>query len=388
MEKKIPVLALLCLLSLPACQHSGQAQKPKNIIFMIVDGMGPEQVKAGRVFLGNQKLSFEQFPYQSTVTTHNIDGGITDSAAAATAMATGQKVKNRVISPGKTLLEYFKDQGKSTGIITNTLLTDATPAAFGAHAQFRSDTKDILRSYLEQSQPNLIAGADEPDYLEQVKASKVGYQIISSNTDLEKLRADIKAGQKVDHVYAGFGMHALLPGEFDRKTAMPLAMTSEAFFLGQDIPQISQTTEAALDILSQNENGFFLMVESGLVDWIGHKNTEINNSINALSHEMAETNRVVERIRTWAKSHPDTLVIVTADHETGGLKIDDQKTTCLGQIGCVAHADWTSSLYLDYVEKFSQHTGVNVGVYATGPGSEAFGTPMDNTEFIAKILGK
>jgi alkaline phosphatase len=355
---------------------------------MIVDGMGPEQVKAGRVFLGNQKLSFEQFPYHSIVTTHNIDGEVTDSAAAATAMATGQKVKNRTISPGKTLLEYFKDQGKSTGIVTNTLLTDATPAAFAAHAKFRSDTKDILKSYLEISQPNFIAGADEPDYLAQVKASQVGYHTVGSYSELEKLRENIKAGQKVDHIYAGFGMHALIPGEFDRETAMPLAMTDKSFFLKQDIPQISQTTEMALDILSQNKNGFFLMVESGLVDWIGHKNTEINNPIHALSHEMAETDRVAQKIRDWAASHPDTLVIVTADHETGGLKIDDQKTPCLGQTGCLAHAEWTSGFYPTYVEKFSEHTGVPVGVYAIGPGAEAFGKPMDNTEFLAKILGK
>lgn len=389
MEKKIPVLALCCLLlATLACQHSSIAQKPKNIVFVIVDGMGPEQVKAGRIFAGNKRLSFEKFPYQSTVTTHNIDGQVTDSAAAATAMATGQKVKNRVVSPGKTLLEYFKDQGKSTGIVTNTLLTDATPAGFAAHAQFRSDTRDILKSYLEQTQPNLIAGADEPEYLKQVKASTANYKIVQSNTELKQLQSDIKSGQKADHVYAGFGMHALIPGEFDRKTAMPLAITSEAFFLGQDIPEISETATAALDILSQNNKGFFLMVESGLVDWIGHKNKEMSKPIEALSYEMAETNRVVQNISTWAKSHPDTLVIVTADHETGGLLIDEKKTLCLGQEGCFANGKWTSGFYPASGEKFSMHTGVKVGVYAMGPGAEAFSKPMDNTEFLQKILGQ
>ncbi|MEI6805221.1 MAG: alkaline phosphatase [Myxococcaceae bacterium] len=389
MEKKIPILGLICLLlSSSGCQHSSIAQKPKNIVFVIVDGMGPEQVKAGRIFAGNKRLSFESFPHQSTVTTHNIDGEVTDSAAAATAMATGQKVKNRVVSPGKTLLEYFKEQGKSTGIVTNTLLTDATPAGFAAHAQFRSDTRDILKSYLDNSQPNLIAGADEPEYLEQVKASNAHYKIIQSSTELKQLQQDLRSGQKIDHVYAGFGMHALIPGEFDRKTAMPLAITSDAFFLSQDIPKISETATAALDILSQNNKGFFLMVESGLVDWIGHKNTEMSKPMEALSHEMSETNQVVQKISTWAKSHPDTLVIVTADHETGGLQIDESKTVCLGQEGCVANGKWTSGFYPIYTEKFSMHTGVKVGVYAMGPGSEAFSMPMDNTEFLRKILGQ
>lgn len=388
MEKKIAVFALLCLcLVFSDCEHANLAQRPKNIVFVIVDGMGPEQVKVGRMFLG-KPLSFEQFPYQSTVSTHNIDGEVTDSAAAATAMATGRKVKNRVISPGKTLLEYFKDQGKSTGIVTNTLLTDATPAAFAAHAKTRGDTKDILKSYLEQSQPNLIAGADEPAYLEQVKNSNANYQVIESYSALEKLRSDIKSGQKVDHVYAGFGLHALIPGQFDRKTGLPLAMMGESFFLSKDIPRISQTAEAALDILSQNEKGFFLMVESGLVDWIGHKNTEIINPIQALAEEMVETDNMVQKIGQWAESHPDTLVVVTADHETGGLQIDESKTTCMGRPGCLASTQWTSDLYPEYTEKFSKHTGVNVGVYAMGPGSKEFDGPMDNTEFLGKILGK
>ena len=387
MEKKIPLFGLLCLLfTASACLHT---PKPKNIVFVIVDGMGPEQVKAGRIFSGNQPLSFENFPHQSTVTTHNIDGGVTDSAAAATAMATGQKVKNRTISPGKTLLEYFKDQGKSTGIVTNALLTDATPACFAAHAQFRSDTTDILKSYLENSQPNLIAGADEPGYLKQVKTSLANYQVVQSVTELEKLKNQIKSGQKVDHVYAGFGMHPLIPGYHNRETALPLEITDPSFFNQKNIPHISQLAESSLEILSQNPKGFFVMIESGLVDWIGHKNTELEHPTQVLATEMAETNRLVQKVVNWAQSHPDTLVIVTADHETGGLKIDLENTHCLGQAGCIANASWTSGFYPDSVatDKFSMHTSVPVGVYAMGPGSEAFNKPMDNTEFLGKILG-
>lgn len=395
MEKKIPLLTLFSLLLIgSACQHTHLAQKPKNVVFVIVDGMGPEQVKAGRIFLGNQPLSFERFPYQSTVTTHNIDKTVTDSAAAATAMATGQKVKNRTISPAKTILEYFKEQGKSTGIVTNALLTDATPAGFAAHAQFRSDTNDILRSYLEKTQPNLIAGADEPGYLKQVKASPAGYRIIQSNTQLENLKTQIKAGQKFDHVYAGFGMYPLIAGHFDRETALPLEITDPSYFAQKDIPHISQLAESSLEILNQNPKGFFVMIESGLVDWVGHKNTEFGdgiqhpNAMQTLAYEMAETNRLVQKVTQWAKSHPDTLVIVTADHETGGLQIDESKTACLGKTGCLANAKWTSGFYPESIEKYSLHTGVPVGVYATGPGSEAFAKPMDNTEFMNKILGE
>ncbi|MBL4817741.1 MAG: alkaline phosphatase, partial [Deltaproteobacteria bacterium] len=135
MSQRFLLLALLFSLSCTHARVSQGSKTPKNVIIMIVDGMGPEQVKAGRIFFGNEKLAFEKFPYQSTVSTHNIDHKVTDSAAAATAIATGQKVKNRVISPGKTPLEHFKESGKSTGIITNMLLSDATPAAFAAHAK-------------------------------------------------------------------------------------------------------------------------------------------------------------------------------------------------------------------------------------------------------------
>lgn len=352
--------------------------------------MGPEQVKAGRIFSGNKALSFEQFPHHGTVTTHNIDGEVTDSAAAATAMATGQKVKNRTISPGKTILEYFKEQGKSTGIVTNALLTDATPACFAAHAQFRSNTQDILKSYLEKTQPNLIAGADEPYYVEQVKKNSDKYKIVQSNAELETLKVQVNAGQRFDHIYAGFGMHPLLQGHHDRITAMPLEATEPAYFIQKDIPHIGQLAKSALEILSPNPQGFFLMVESGLVDWIGHKNTELENPAQILALEMIETDHLVQNIQHWTQSHPDTLVIVTADHETGGLKINESKTTCLGQDKCVADASWTSDFYPTQTaetEKYSMHTGIPVNVYAIGPGAEAFGKPMDNTEFLGKILG-
>ncbi|MES2503514.1 MAG: alkaline phosphatase [Myxococcota bacterium] len=390
MEKKIPcLLVLCCLFTLSACNHTRLAlPRAKNVVMVIVDGMGPEQVKAGRIYLGNQKLAFEKFPFQSTVTTHNIDGEVTDSAAAATAIATGQKVQNRVISPGKTLLEMFKEEGKSTGVATNTLLTDATPACFAGHAKTRQNTKDILNVYLTQTQPNLIAGADEMFYREQVKNSNASYRMTDSATGLEKIRREVSAGQKIDHVYAGFGQHPLIPGSYDRKTAMPMAATSDSFFIGQDIPKISDTAIAALDILNQNPKGFFLMIESGLVDWVGHKNKEIENPIGVLAAEMAETNNMVQLVADWAKAHPDTLVVVTADHETGGLKIDEKHTECVGNLECTAKGNWTSDLYPDLKEKFSKHTGVNVGVYAMGPGAEAFSKPMDNTEFVARILGK
>ncbi len=364
------------------CTHS----RPKNVVLVIVDGMGPEQVHAGRIFNGNQKLVFEEFPYQNTVTTHNIDGDVTDSAAAGTAIATGHKVKNKVISPGKTMLERFKEQGKSVGIITNTLVTDATPAAFAAHAETRKDTLDIFGDYAHQTQPNFMGGADEKHYIDELKKSNLPYRIAKSRSELGNLKG-------AEYAYAGFGVHQLVPNKFGLSNTLPLAITDSSYYTAHDIPTLSEIARAGLEVLSQNKNGFFLMVESGLVDRIGHKNRDMDSTpsspqaIDALGYEMNETNRLVTILRDFAEANPETLIVLTADHETGGLKIDESKTACLGQKGCIPNATWTSDTFVEPgIGVMAKHTGVNVGVYAMGPGAAAFARPMDNTQFFNKIV--
>ena len=143
----------------------GQA---RNVILCIGDGMGFEQVRAAGCFANGAAgtLAFEGLPYQGQVTTRSANAAVTDSAASATAMATGQKVDNGVISmayPGnhgelETLLEFFRDRGKRTGLVTTTYMTHATPAAFGAHEPSRSNTSQIAADYLNQTLPTVLLG--------------------------------------------------------------------------------------------------------------------------------------------------------------------------------------------------------------------------------------
>lgn len=384
-----------------------ETKAPKNIILLIVDGMGPAQIETGEIFLGQKKMRFREFPAQNQVTTHNVFKQVTDSAAAATAIATGHKVSNGVISvkvPGdgsdlRTMMEHAKDLGKSIGLVTTTIFTDATPAAFAAHTESRQNKDEILEDYFTKSFPNVVFGADEPKYRERAKKSAISYTMATSKTELDKVVAAAGGkpcnGPACPHYYGGFGSHNVLPGIIEWQ-GMPLEAAGSTFEK-HDIPHLSQMTSAALALLARNSNGLFLVVESGLVDYIGHANrmfsekSQTTSSAYALGMEFAEMNRTLDAMLEFQKSHPDTLIIVTADHETGGLTIEKDKTDCLSKEGCLAQLRWTSTIEEYRKEKVASHTGENVGVFAIGPGSEAFlakhGSPIDNTDFVKKIFG-
>ncbi|MCA9508278.1 MAG: alkaline phosphatase [Myxococcales bacterium] len=396
------------------------SQQPKNIIFMIVDGMGFEYVKAARIYNGQQNLAYEKFPCSSQVTTCAVDGAdidgvcvkdsphITDSAAGATAMATGVKVKNGVVSKNsayqhtdiESILEIAKRQGKSTGIIATKLFTDATPAAFVAHTEHRTMTEEILRDIFQGSLPNLILGADTPDHRQAARNSLAKYSMVHTADTLKSLADTIEQGNNCTnkdcpYVYGGFGQYEMIPGKFSLKTGLPLEITPAETFAEYKIPHLSQMTDAALKILKKNDNGFFLMVESSLTDMIGHNNKFIDASkespsaIVALIQEMREMERTAKVLENFVQDNPDTLVVLTADHETGGLVIEEDKTQCLGSQGCIPSVRWTSANYDDNPKSVAQHTGVNVPLYAIGRGAEKFCRDMiNNSDLKAMALGR
>lgn len=412
MTKLLGVMTVvLAVLQAFSALASDQNLVPKNIIMVIVDGGGLAQIEAAEIYMGDRKLRFREFPFQGTVTTHNVDGGITDSAAAATAIATGRKVKNGVLSerfpgdgaPFKTMLERAKDLGKSTGLVTTTLFTDATPAAFGAHSTGRDNTQDILNDYFTDSLPNVVFGADESSYRLRVASASAPYLVATSRKSLlEKTSEAVALGtceaKNCPRVYGGFGSYPMFPGYITSWSAIPLEAASREYFSDNDIPHLSDMASSALSILSQNQNGFFLMLESGLVDWIGHRNRSFLDDVPqasaayALGVEYQELNRTLDILLEFLEAHPDTLIVLTADHETGGLVVEREATQCIGQMGCLAKLKWTSPLYDDSIEPIAKHTGANVGVYAIGKNSHVFASakivPMDNTEFVSKIFAE
>jgi alkaline phosphatase len=174
---------------------ASESSVPKNVVLLIGDGMGFEQVKAGGMYAHGAPgtLPFEAFPHRAEMTTHSADSPVTDSAAAATALATGRKVNNGVVSvahPGgggelKTLLEHFGDRGRGTGLVTTADVTHATPAAFGAHRPSRNDLSGIFADYLNVTRPNVLFGG-AGDGTPAASFAEAGYALV---TDRAGIRA-------------------------------------------------------------------------------------------------------------------------------------------------------------------------------------------------------
>jgi len=329
---------------------------PKNIIIMIGDGMGPEEVKAAAYYVSGAQgsLSFESFPQTGNCTTAPSGGGVTDSAAAATAIATGHKVNNGVISvalPGdgsdlQTLLEYFRDEGKSTGLVTTTYMTHATPAGFGAHTSDRGNTSNIATDYISQTRPNVLFGGGA-NGMSVSAAQTAGYTVVTNRTEMDAVDTETAT-----YVSGQFGT-SHLPYEYD-------------YFTGSDngydtLPHLSEMVTTALAILDNDPDGFFLMVEGGRIDHAGHENNIQRNVF-----ETIEFSNTVQEVADWEGGRYDTLIIVTADHETGGLTVTGNNGA-----GNFPSVTWSTT----------GHTGINVPVYATGPNSEMISGTMDNTGF-------
>lgn len=331
---------------------------PRNVILFIGDGMGAEHVRAAGMYQNGSAgtLLMESFPYSTTMTTHPADDtAITDSAASATAMATGQKVDNGVISvalPGdgselETLLERFHTYCKRAGLVSTTYATHATPAAFGAHAAHRSYTATIAGDYLAQTRPDVLFGGGGYG-LTVTDMQAAGYTVATDRETLEALTTTRAAGL--------FGT-GYLPYEYDGDY--------------NTLPHLSEMVTTTLALLEDAPHGFFLMVEGGRIDHAAHA-----NHITRTVYEVLEFDRAVAVAYTWASVHTDTLIIVTADHETGGLSV-----TANNGVGQFPAVSWSST----------GHTSATVPVYAWGVNADLAPQVADNTDIyhlaLAGLMG-
>ena len=331
---------------------------PKNIILMIGDGMGKEAVKAAGLYANGKAgtLSFEAFPVRGQVRTASADNTVTDSAAGATAIATGRRVNNGVISraiPGDgkaltTLLEYFKAKGKRTGIVTTDVMTGGTPAAFGAHQPTRKRAALIAADYLTRTRPNVLFGGGG-NGLSASRAAAAGYLVVKDRAAMQA-----PAGAAVAYVSDQFGA-GVLPYEFDGT-----GCNNEGAW-----PRLTEMVLTALSKLSEDPDGFFLMVEGGNIDHAGHI-----NGTKRIICETLEFSNAAGSVRNWAAGRADTLIVVTADHETGGLAV--VKNNGAGNWPTVT---WGGS----------GHTAADVPLYAWGLNAARFSGPQDNTGLYAKF---
>ncbi|WP_297091896.1 alkaline phosphatase [uncultured Draconibacterium sp.] len=326
-----------------------KSEKPKNIIFLIGDGMGVSQVFAG--LTANQgKLFIENCRYIGFSKTQSADNYITDSAAGGTALSCGVKTYNGAIGVDAdtmkitSILEEAEEHGLATGLVSTSSITHATPASFIAHQPNRGMYEHIAADFLEIDIDVFIGGGiahfinrkDGRNLVEELKNK--GYTV---ENDIKKM-SKIKKGK-----LAGLTAEVHNGRMEERGDMLPMA------------------TNTALNILSNNNKGFFLMVEGSQIDWGGHANSTVY-----IVEDMLDFDETVGEAIKFAAKDGETLVLVTADHETGGMALTG------GNIS-------TGMVKAGYPTK--SHTGVMVPVFAYGPGAKKFIGIMDNTDIHHKM---
>lgn len=361
--KLTPLILIICLLSLfiVSCAPLSieQPENPylaKNIILMIGDGMGEEHLKATKIYYGLDYLNMETLPYKGWMDTRAIAAGqlvLTDSAAAATAMATGHKTFLRWINmvpnwdlpfsemyenaiSSRTVTEIAQAKGMKTGVVATKTLNDATPAGFSSHVIDRGQAAEISRQQIA-SGIDVLMGAGYSDYylpiIDSIRGA--GYQIATTKNELLYAK-----GSKL---YAGFD------------SITPFSEVN-----------LEVMVQKSLEVL-HNDDGFFAMFEGSKIDSYSHSNELLKMIYETLSFDIA-----VGIAINYVRLNPDTLLIVTADHETGGLLIPDGTTK----------ADLSNNMFHS-----GGHTITKVPCFIWGPGINKLSANIDNTD-IAKIIAR
>lgn len=294
----------------------GRFPVPKYIFLFIGDGMGPAQVGlAGALLDSSGTLAMTGFPVLGTITTHAENRYITDSGAAGTALATGSKTSVGTISMKsnhrdtlRTVAELARLNGMRVGIVSSVGIDNATPACFFAHNAKRSSYYDIAvqmatsgfdyfgGGYAEGDFPRnrLKGGVNRPDIPDLMK--RAGYRVVSDRSSLRSVLPGTKCW-----AYTGFDDKAAISFEMDRKE--------------QEL-SLAEFTREGIRLLD-NPKGFFMMVEGGKIDWACHANDAA-----AAAHDVVAFDDAVREAVAFSRSHPDeTLIVVTADHECGGLSL-------------------------------------------------------------------
>ncbi|WP_163934218.1 alkaline phosphatase [Paraferrimonas sp. SM1919] len=407
---------LSCLLGAALSLPGFAAEKPKNIIIMIGDGMGFPYTTGYRHFVDSQETTtvettvFDRLHVGSASThPHHHDGVVTDSAASATALATGTKTYNGAIAvdiekePLTTVMEIAKAKGMNTGLAVTSTITHATPASFFVHNEYRKNEKEIAQSLTETPADVMFGNGRHFTQAQLDTLAAKGYQVISEYKQLASLK----------------------PGKV--MATMPLTNA-----IDDEPMRLTKMTKQALKQLKGSKQGFVLLIEGSQIDWAGHA-----NDIAWAMHEMADYGGAVEAAEAFVKANPDTLLIGTADHSTGGLtlardgdyrwepqsllkikqspeaiakiattaedpvaiinrslpfKLNDEqlkliKNTDLKEPKALTNAiKKVIDLHTGTGWTTSGHTGEDVPVYATGVGAHLFSGHLDNTDIADKII--
>ncbi len=392
--------------SAPSDRMLGNNHEVKYVIFMVPDGMGLADVTAARILRncanaptaptfnfctqgpGGPPLALETLEHIGYVRTFSKTNTITDSSAAASAYACGEKFVNNEVcfhadeAPhNDSLLEIAKANRWGTGLVATQTITHATPAAFASHLANRNCETEIARQYVEETQPDVMLGGGQATF----KPSAADVCGVSGNFITEAQTQGysyVDTKQKMDQAVVN-GVTRLL-GLFAAKNLTPEYQRPA----GSLQPRLPEMTDAALAILGKHPTGFFLMVEGSLVDSGNHA-----ESLPYQYGEMFAFDQSVQVVLNWIKSSPErqqhTLLIVAPDHETAGFAVKgvgpkggEEANQGLGPF----QAGWVFTLVPgDKVDFEAHHTGGDEPIWSSGPGSEALGHALDNTD-VYKVL--
>ena len=336
-----------------------ESQGPRSIVLLIGDGMGVAHVTAGRTVKGS--LALESFPVGGLMATQpaGVDY-VTDSGAGATALSTGVKTSNGAIavdtSGGRleTVFERARLQGKKTGVVVVCSVTHATPAAFMSHVASRGDQLEIAEQ---------IAGADVDVILGGGWGWFLPKQDGGRRTDGRNLLGQMEERGYVC-VQSESDFTRLMPDP--AKQYLGLFAENHPGPAQERVPSLADMTKFALEVLESAPKGFVMMIEGSQIDWAAH-----DNKSDQIAAEMVDFDSAIGIVADFARKHPETLVIVTADHETGGYTLPDGSV----QEKCVKGAFTTRG-----------HTGVMVPIFAMGRGAERFGGIHENAAIGKTIL--
>jgi alkaline phosphatase len=349
-----------------------------NIILFIGDGMGNAHRLAARWATVGETgmLSMDDMSINGWTKTGSADNPVTDSAAAATAVSTGAKTNNGVIGMDAdlnivfTILEEARSRGKKVGLVTTTQVTHATPAAFAAHIRNRNLMTDIAEQILN-AEVDVILGGGEDEFL---PSTEIGcFPEAGERNDGRNL---------IDEATALGYTYVCEPADFSTVDAVStfrlLGLFADEGMPRPFSPSLAEMTQKAIDILSKSSKGFFLMVEGGQIDWASHSN-EADNAIS----DTIELDKAVKVAKDYVLVDNNTLVIVTADHETGGMSVSLSSRGAPAEDGPFGMPSG-KEFYVNW--STTSHTASDVPVTALGPSSDMLTGTHENTYIFDVML--
>jgi alkaline phosphatase len=392
----IAVLAVAVWLARADTPSQAATPTGTSVIVLIGDGMGPGQRAATQLARYGVDVvqPMDALPVSGSMLTQPAGkSAVTDSAAGATAIATGTKTRNGYVGVGpdgarlETLLEIARSAGKSTGLVSDNDVTNATLAAFGAHQRDRDQKRRIARSYLHDTMPDVLLGGGEQYWHKRGTPGMIPNDLPDDRSRSKTNLVAEAQGLGYQYAYDAETLAALTgPKALGLIQQSPFVRELLAEYdHGKDPHYVPEETVVAkaIELLSQNPNGFFLAVEVDQIDEAGH------GSHAGLTIKTSDIlNRIVETVEAYRATDPNLLFVVTADHETGGLTIEGPSSNSTSVRGFPVPPRWRNGPFevegsrsvftTDWTTP--GHTAVPVPLTAAGPGAERLDGLNDNTE--------